>query len=97
MRSALNPIAVHFGHNLSGTRRHIGLSQEALAFRASVHRTEVGLLERGERLPRIDTAIKLAAALGVEVGILLEGIGWTPGATTLGRFQMAADEGRTDD
>lgn len=55
-------IARQFGINLGRARRCAGLSQEALAVFASVHRTEVGLLERGERCPRIDTAVKLAAA-----------------------------------
>ena len=45
--------------------------------RASLHRTEIGLLERGERMPRIDTAIKLAGALGLPLASLVEGIDWT--------------------
>ena len=50
--------------------------------RSSLHRTEIGLLERGARVPRIDTLIKVASALEVPPGELLQGIDWTPGATT---------------
>ena len=68
-----------FAANLRACRKRAGLSQEALGFRASLHRTEIGLLERGARVPRIDTVIKLASALNIPSGDLLEGIGWQPG------------------
>lgn len=67
-----------FGVNLVRERKRVGLSQEALGFRASMHRTEIGLLERGTRLPRIDTLIKLAGALGCDPADLLAGIEWEP-------------------
>lgn len=79
-------IAKRFGENLHRCRNAAGLSQEEAAVRASLHRTEIGLLERGERLPRIDTAIKLAGALGVAPGDLLHGIAWEPGTVTRGQF-----------
>lgn len=72
--------AAGFGENLRRTRRRVGLSQEELGWRSSLHRTEVGLLERGARTPRIDTLIKLACAL-VEPGVLLAGIDWMPEET----------------
>jgi transcriptional regulator with XRE-family HTH domain len=68
-----------FAANLRASRKRAGLSQEALGFRASLHRTEIGLLERGARVPRIDTLIKLAAALDVPSGDLVRGIEWAPG------------------
>lgn len=79
-------VAERFGKNLNRCRKRAGLSQEAVAIRASLHRTEIGLLERGERTPRIDTAIKLAGAVGVELGDLLTGIVWRPGTTRQGFF-----------
>lgn len=77
-----------FGANLIHHRKRAGLSQEALGERAGLHRTEIGLLERGERTPRIDTLIKLATALEVAPGDLLVGIDWKPGSVTVipGRF-----------
>lgn len=84
-------IAERFGDNLRRYRKRSGVSQEDLAVRASLHRTHIGLLERGERLARIDTAVKLAGALDIEVGDLLAGMDWTPGETRTGRFVPPAE------
>lgn len=80
-------VAERFGENLRGARKRAGLSQEALAVRASLHRTEIGLVERGERMVRVDTAIKLAGAAEVPVSELIAGIEWTPGTFYRGRFE----------
>jgi transcriptional regulator with XRE-family HTH domain len=72
-------VAERFGANLLRCRRRVRLSQEQTALRASLHRTEIGLLEHGERLPKIDTLMKLAGALEVAPAELLAGIEWLPG------------------
>ena len=82
-----NFVATTFGKNLLRERRRAGISQEELGFRAGLHRTEIGLLERGERIPRIDTTIKLAGGIGAKPSVLLEGIGWESGMVTRGRFR----------
>ena len=82
-------VARRFGENLRSCRRRAGLSQEELGMRSSLHRTEIGLLERGARVPRIDTLIKIASALQIPPVELIEGIEWTPGATTSGSFNVA--------
>lgn len=79
-------IAARFGDNLARCRRAADLSQEELSVRASLHRTEVSQLERGLRIPRIDTLVKLAASLEVTAGELLAGLEWRPGGTVYGRF-----------
>jgi transcriptional regulator with XRE-family HTH domain len=79
-------VADRLGENLRRVRRREGLSQEQTAVRASLHRTEIGLLEHGERVCRIDTLIRLAGAMGVAPGELLDGIGWIPGPETEGTF-----------
>jgi transcriptional regulator with XRE-family HTH domain len=76
-----------FAANLRACRKRAGLSQEALGFRAELHRTEIGLLERGARVPRIDTLIKLATALDIKPDALLAGIAWKPQEVQLGRFR----------
>ena len=86
-------IAARFGENLARCRLRAELSQEEVSVRASLHRTEVSQLERGLRVARIDTLVKLAGSLGVPPTDLLEGIEWTPGSTTAGQFQVAATEG----
>jgi transcriptional regulator with XRE-family HTH domain len=82
-------VAERFGKNLARQREASGLTQEELAVRASVHRTQVGLLESGQRQPRIDTLVKLAGALSVDAGTLLEGIVWVPPTTSAGRFDLS--------
>jgi len=79
-------VSEKFGENLMLIRRRAKLSQEELGFRASLHRTEIGQLERGDRLPRIDTLVKLAGALSVPPGDLLKGVAWLPGGIRVGRF-----------
>lgn len=87
-------VAERFSENLIRHRKQAGLSQEGLGFAAGLHRTEIGELERGYRLPRIDTLLKLSGALGVEPGELLAGIEWRPAARPLGRFD-GPDAGAT--
>jgi len=70
---------IRFGRNLARCREGAGISQEELSFRASLHRTEVSLLERGERMPRVDTAMRLAGSLGVPLDDLIAGLEWRPG------------------
>ena len=53
-----------FGVALRRRRENLGISQEELAHKASLHRTYVSLLERGQRTATLDTIIKLAQALG---------------------------------
>ncbi len=48
------------------------LSQEAFAFEAKIHRTYVSDIERGARNPTITVVEKLATALGVKMGQLLD-------------------------
>jgi transcriptional regulator with XRE-family HTH domain len=79
-------IAAQFGDNLARCRRLAGISQDELSVRASVHRTEISQIERGLRIPRIDTLAKLTASLDVSSEELMEGIGWQSGDIRHGRF-----------
>lgn len=84
-------VAEQFGANLRYCRRRAGLSQEETAVRASLHRTAISYIERGTRIPRIDTAAKLAAVIGVDPGDLFDGIVWTPGDVVIGHFKPEPD------
>ena len=83
----MNEVAQRFTENLVAARKKAGLSQEELSFRAALHRTHIGLLERAARVPRIDTLVKLAGALGARPEDLLDGIVWKPGDFSPGGFE----------
>jgi transcriptional regulator with XRE-family HTH domain len=65
-----------FAINLRKARQKIKISQEELGFRCDLHRTEISLLERGGREPRLGTIVKLASALSVSPEELCTGISW---------------------
>lgn len=69
--------AIQFGRNLQRYRRRAGLTQERLGYLTFLHCTEISLLERGRREPRLGTIVKLASALKVSLNMLIEGTGWT--------------------
>jgi len=58
--------------NLRNLRHQKGLSQEAFADEASLQRTYISDLERGARNPSITIVEKIARALGVPLGALLD-------------------------
>jgi transcriptional regulator with XRE-family HTH domain len=63
-----------FGRKLRAERKRRNLSQEALAHIASLHRNEIGYLERGEHEPYVSTLLVLADALGLPPCALLDGL-----------------------
>jgi transcriptional regulator with XRE-family HTH domain len=79
-------VAEHFGRNVKRLRLRADLSQEEFSNRADLHRTEIGMLEHGIRLPRLDTIIKVAGGLEVQTGELFDGLDWTPGRSVVGAF-----------
>ncbi|ALY35849.1 TPA: helix-turn-helix transcriptional regulator [Pseudomonas aeruginosa] len=63
-----------FAANVRRRRLELGLSQEELAEAAGVHRTYVGMLERGEKNVTIYNIERIAIALRVEPSELLSKI-----------------------
>lgn len=59
------------GLNLKKLREAKGLSQEALAFEAGLHRTYVSGVERGVRNPTVTVLEKIALALKATAAELL--------------------------
>lgn len=64
-----------FGEAVRRARLDAGLSQEALAAEAGLHRTYVGGIERGERNPALANIVRLAIALNTSAAALLEDAG----------------------
>lgn len=60
-----------FAGNVRRLRTERGMSQEQLAEAAGVHRTYVGMLERGEKNVTIYNIERIAKALAVDPSVLL--------------------------
>lgn len=86
MEASAQFVAAIVGARIRRIRRAQELSQEALADYAEIHRTQVSLIEHGERLPRVDTVIKIAGGLFVPPCELLDGIIWEPRGHRPGRM-----------
>jgi transcriptional regulator with XRE-family HTH domain len=61
-----------FGEHLRELRTSAGLSQEAVAEKAGLHRNYVGHIERGEKTASLDVLVRLANAFNLSVPSLLE-------------------------
>lgn len=72
--------AIYVGARIRQLRRDRGLSQQALADRAGMYRPNLSRIEHGYRgagtLPRLDTLMVIADALGCEPWHLI----WRPSA-----------------
>ena len=66
---------IAFGEAIRAARLRAGLSQEALAAEAGLHRTYVGGIERGERNPSLVNIVRLAAALNTTAAALIKDAG----------------------
>jgi transcriptional regulator with XRE-family HTH domain len=62
------------GQRMRELREKKGISQEDFAEFCGLHRTAVGLLERGKSIPRLDTLLIISQGLGVTVSKLLQGV-----------------------
>ena len=62
---------VAFGIAVRNLRLRLGLSQEALAHRANLHRTYIGSVERGERNITLNNIHAIAIALETNASRLL--------------------------
>lgn len=77
------PLQVVLGLRVREERLKKGLSQEILAERADVHRTYIGMVERGEKNVTLQNMTKIAAALGLTVSDLTKDLEKNAGAKAL--------------
>jgi DNA-binding XRE family transcriptional regulator len=73
-RYSMQEILVTLGNRIRSLREQQGISQEAFADVCGLHRTAVGLIERGRSISRLDTLLVISENLGVAVSELLEGL-----------------------
>jgi transcriptional regulator with XRE-family HTH domain len=85
----VSAVAQRFAENLARQLAKSPLSQEEVAARAEIHRTQITKLLKGNQICRLDTAIRLAGALDIEPGRLIEGITWDPAASISGEFKAS--------
>lgn len=71
-------------------------SQEALAARAEIHRTQVSELLRAKGNPTLATIVRLAGALNCAPADLVEGMSFEPAAAT-GQFKTKPRAKRKSD
>jgi transcriptional regulator with XRE-family HTH domain len=94
-------LAYIVGRRMRRIRRDQDLSQEAVAWIAGIHRTQISLYENGERMPLLASFVRLAGGLGVSPCTLLEGLTWEGGRSAPGRFVLddrrAGPEATTED
>jgi XRE family transcriptional regulator, fatty acid utilization regulator len=62
----------NLGKNLRAAREQLGLTQEQVAERSGVQAGEVSRIERGKRDPKVTTLERLAKAVEVKPGRLLD-------------------------
>ncbi len=65
-------ILVKFGDRVRELRKEKGLSQEQLSFKADLHRTYIGMIERAEKNITLANIEKIANALNVRVNDLMD-------------------------
>jgi transcriptional regulator with XRE-family HTH domain len=61
-----------FGQKVRQIRKNAKLSQEELGFKASIHRTYIGAIERGEQNVSLDNIYKIAKTLKIHIKELFD-------------------------
>jgi len=67
-------ILIKFGKKVRELRKTKGLSQEELAYKADLHRTYIGMIERAEKNITLENIKKLANAFDVQLKVLFENL-----------------------
>ena len=63
-----------FGEIVRDKRKEQGLSQEDLAFKADLHRTYIGMIERAEKNITLENINKIAKALNLPISELVKNL-----------------------
>ena len=65
-------ILLKFGNRVRELRKEKNLSQEDLSYKADLHRTYIGMIERAEKNITLANIEKIANALGTSIDNLLK-------------------------
>jgi transcriptional regulator with XRE-family HTH domain len=74
-----SPVLMRVGSNLGDERAELGLTTRQVATRAKVTVQHIRQIEKGDRLPQLLLAMRLAGAYERPVDALLDGVFWNPG------------------
>ena len=72
MINKIDKVSKKIGLKIKLLRNKIDISQEELGFRADISKTQIGLIERGESSPTIDTLAQIAKALEIRLVDLVD-------------------------
>ena len=64
-------LLISIGFKIRRERMNLGYSQQALAEKAGLHRTYIGIVERGEKNITISSCFKIATALEINLNDLI--------------------------
>lgn len=82
-----SPAAARIGELISDARKHRGITQDELAVLTQIDSSNIRGYEKGRALMGIPTLIRIADALKVEPGMLLDGV-------TTEMFNVLGSDGR---
>lgn len=82
-----SPAAARIGELIADVRRQRGLTQDDLAHLTRIDSSNIRGYEKGRALMGIPTLVRIADALKVDPGVLLDGV-------TAEMFPVAASDGR---
>lgn len=67
MKAKVKKITKQVGLNVKIRRIKAGISQEELAYKSNLNIATIGTIERGEKVPTIESIASIAEALNVEM------------------------------
>lgn len=71
----MSKLSIEIGQRIRNYRLQVGLNQEQLAEKCSLHPTYIGQVERGEKNATIESISKIAAGLSLPLSKLFENLG----------------------
>jgi transcriptional regulator with XRE-family HTH domain len=75
MRKSSQPPEAALGHAVRERRKALGWSQENLGFESGLHRTYIGVIERGEKSISLGGLVHISKILNVKASDLLREAG----------------------